>query len=86
MNSTAIDKVYTALVKDKQYLTAKQIAARFNLVNPHDTVYTLRQEGFPINMKKHIDTKGRMTNKYHLGTPSREVIAAGYKALAAGLV
>ena len=83
---TGIDKVYNALVQNKVKLTAKQIASRFGLSNPYDAVYTLRQEGFPINIKSYTDTKGRVSNKYYLGTPSREVIAAGYKALASGLV
>jgi hypothetical protein len=32
------------------------------------------------------DTKNRSRNVYRLGTPSRAIIAAGYKAMANGLV
>ena len=83
---TKVDKVYSAIVVNGQQLTAKQNSARFNVANPHDTVYTLRMEGYPIYLNQHKDSKGRVTNKYRFGTPSRKIIAAGYKAIAMGLV
>jgi len=85
MNSK-IDKVYTALVLNGEELTAKQISARYNVANPYGVVYSLRMEGYPIYRNKHTNSKGAVTNKYRFGTPSRQVIAAGYKAIAAGLV
>jgi hypothetical protein len=84
--STQFEKLHTALVLNGEKLTAKQISARYNIANPHDAVYQLRMEGYSIYCNKHTDTKGRVTNKYSFGTPSHKVIAAGYKALAAGLV
>ena len=45
-------------------------------------VSSLRMKGFPIYANEHTDTKGRTKTFYRLGTPSRKVIAAGYKALA----
>lgn len=86
MNLSSVDKVFQAIVENGESLTAKQIAARFNVANPYDTVYTLRMEGFPINCNKYTDTKGRVTFKYTYGQAPREVIAAGYKAIAMGLV
>lgn len=82
---SATDRVYEALVVKGEELTAKQIAARYSVANPYNTVYTLRMEGFPIYLNQRTDSKGRVTQKYRYGTPSRKVIAAGYKALAAGL-
>lgn len=84
--NTKIDRVFEALVVNGEQLTAKQIAARYNVANPHDAVYQLRMEGYPIYLNRHVDSKGRVTQKYRFGTPSRELIAAGYKAMAAGLV
>ena len=84
--TSAVDRVYEALILNGEELTAKQISARYNVANPHDTVYTLRREGFSIYLNTRKDSKGRATQKYRFGTPSRKVIAAGYKALAAGLV
>lgn len=84
--NTATNRVFEALVLNGEELTAKQISSRYNVANPHDIVYNLRMEGYSIYLNQHKDSKGRVTQKYRFGTPSRKVIAAGYKALAAGLV
>ncbi len=67
-------------------LTAAQIKARFGIANPTATVSDLRFNGFAVYANRRTDSNGRTTTKYRLGTPSRAVVAAGYKALAAGLV
>lgn len=79
------EKLYNALVRNGEELTAKQIASRFNIANPHDAVYDLRQNGYAIYLNEHEDSNGRVTKKYRAGRPSRELIAAGYRAMAAGL-
>ena len=84
-STSAVDRVFEALVIYGEELTAKQIAYRYKVANPHDTVYTLRREGYPIYLNPRTDTKGRVTQKYSFGKPTREIIAAGYKAMAAGL-
>jgi predicted ArsR family transcriptional regulator len=85
MNVTKSSKLLSALRKGEE-LTAAQITQRFGIKNPRATVSDLRYQGFAIYANQHSDTKGRETTKYRLGTPSREVVAAGYKALAMGLV
>lgn len=75
-----------AALQQGEKLTAAQIAHRFGIKNPTATVSDLRFSGYAIYANKHKDTKGRETTKYRLGTPSRRVIAAGYRAMAAGLV
>lgn len=68
-------------------LTSKQIRAQFKIGSPTKVVSLLRlEDGLPIYANKHVDTKGRETTKFRLGTPSRKVIAAGYRALAMGVV
>lgn len=68
-------------------MTAKQISAQFGIASPSKVISELRlEDGLPIYCDRHTDTKGRVTNKYTLGTPSRKVIAAGYRAMALGLV
>ena len=68
-------------------LTSKQIASQFKIVSPTKVVSRLRlEDGLPIYADRHVDTKGRETTKFRLGTPSRKVIAAGYRAMAMGLV
>jgi hypothetical protein len=49
-------------------------------------IQSLRFKGFPIYLNVVTDTKNRSRNVYRLGTPSRAIIAAGYKAMANGLV
>mgnify|MGYP001209739865 FL=1 len=80
---TKTSKVLTAL-QEGQELTAKQISARWNVGNPGAVIQTLRFQGHPVYTNAHTDTKGRTTNKYRLGTASRSVVAAGYRALANG--
>lgn len=80
---TKSERLVEALQKGEQ-LTAKQITARFGIANPTATVSDLRlRSGFAIYANEHTDTKGRVTVKYRLGKPSRAVVAAGYRALAA---
>ena len=73
-------------LRNGEQLTAAQIKARFGIANPTATVSDLRFNGFAVYGNRRTDTKGRVSTKYRLGTPSRAVVAAGYKALAAGLV
>jgi hypothetical protein len=70
-----------------QELTAKQMTQRFGIANPTATVSDLRlRGGLAIYANKRTNKLGGTYTKYRLGTPSREVVAAGYKAMALGLV
>ena len=85
MTLTQKDKLRKALFNGAE-LTSKQIRAQFKIASPTKVVSNLRlEDGLPIYANKHVDTKGRETTKFRLGTPSRAVIAAGYRALAMGL-
>lgn len=81
MTVTKQSRLLEAFQKGEE-LTAAQISARFGVKNPTATVSDLRYMGFAIYANQHVDTKGRVSTKYRLGTPSRAVIAAGYRALA----
>jgi|TARA_B110000977_G_C11000673_1_gene463681 predicted ArsR family transcriptional regulator len=83
---TKESKVLTALQASSKGLTAAQIEARFNVGNARSTVSALRMKGFAIYANQATDTKGRTKTFYRLGTPSRAVVAAGYKAMAMGIV
>lgn len=72
--------------KAGEQLTAAQITHRFGVANPRATVSSLRFQGYAIYANEHKDAKGNVTTKYRIGSPRRAVVAAGYKALAAGLV
>lgn len=66
-------------------LTADQIRARYGVSNVRATISDLRFDGFAIYANRRTDTKGRTKTFYRLGTPSRRIIAAGYRAMALGL-
>lgn len=68
-------------LKNGEQLTAKQITARFGIANPTATVSDLRFSGYAVYGNKRTNSKGQTTTKYRLGTPSREVVAAGFRAL-----
>ena len=80
-NMSKMERVLEVL-STGQELTGKQIQARFGVGNARATVSALRMKGYPIYANEHKDTKGRVKTKYRLGSPSRAVIAAGYRALA----
>lgn len=86
MNATKQTALLKALQNGEQ-LTAKQITSRFGIANPTATVSDLRiRGGFAVYANKRTNKRGDTFTKYRLGTPSRAVVAAGYKALAMGLV
>jgi hypothetical protein len=69
-----------------EVLTSKQIRSRFNIASPTKVVSRIRmQEGVAIKSRKTVDTKGRIKHKFYVGTPSRDIIAAGYRARALGI-
>lgn len=55
--------------------TAKQIGAMFQVGSPTKLISELRRDGYAIYLNKRTDTKGRVTHKYRLGTPSRRMVA-----------
>lgn len=69
-----------------EQLTAKQITSRFGIANPTATVSDLRFAGFAVYANKRTNRRGDTYTKYRLGTPSRAVVAAGYRAMSMGLV
>ena len=86
MNVTKQTALLEAL-KNGEELTAKQITARFGIANPTATVSDLRiRGGFAVYANKRTNKRGDTFTKYRLGTPTRAVVAAGYRAMALGLV
>lgn len=81
MNTTKSQMLLEALRKGEQ-LTAKQITHRFGIANPTASVSALRFEGYAIYANKRTNKLGQTFTKYRLGTPTRAVVAAGYRALA----
>jgi|TARA_B110000879_G_scaffold207912_1_gene292512 hypothetical protein len=78
---TKQDRLLDALVSGEE-LSAKQIAARFGAGNPGSVVQMLRFQGHSIYLNKRTNSKGQTKGFYRLGTPTRAIVAAGYRALA----
>jgi len=85
MKASQTTRVLNALLEGRQ-LTSKQITAQFGAKNPHAVVQNIRFAGYPVYRNEKTNSKGATKGFYRIGTPSKAVIAAGYKALASGLV
>lgn len=65
INGSKPYRLLAALRRGEQ-LTAKQISTRFRAANPRDVVYSLRNEGFNINLIETKNSKGIERRKYVL--------------------
>lgn len=75
-----------AALKGGSELTAKQIASRYGVKNVSALISSLRMQGYAVYLNKRSSVFEGVTTvyqKYSLGTPTRAVVAAGYRALAA---
>ena len=82
---TKAAKVVAALENGTE-LTAKQIESRYNVKNARALISSLRMQGYPVYLNKRVSSfDGQTYSKYRLGTASRSVIAAGNRAIAAGI-
>ena len=85
--TTKATKLIAALENGNE-LTAKQITARYGVKNVRALMSSLRMQGYPVYLNKRtsvFDGETTTYKKYRLGTPTRAVIAAGYRALAQGV-
>ena len=80
---TKAEQVLNVLM-DGEVLTAKQIRYRFRLATNNSAralISNLRSEGYAIYSNEYTNSKGHVKNKYRLGAASREIVAAGIRAL-----
>jgi len=77
-------KLFHALSNGEK-LTAAQARKRFNIQNIRAEATRIRQAGYAVKAHTPHNDDVRVTH-YTIGRPSREVVAAGYIALARGLV
>ena len=78
-------KVFSAL-KNGETLTASTAKKRFGVGNLAAEASRIRQHGFAVYANQRTAGNGVTVTEYVMGKPSRKVVAAGYKALAMGLV
>jgi hypothetical protein len=84
-SNTKTGKLLAAL-QTGEALTASQITKRFGIKNPRATVSDIRYAGFAVYTNTRKAGNGVQVTEYRHGKASRQIIAAGYKAMAMGLV
>ena len=76
-------KVFSAL-QEGRALTASQ-ASKLGVKNLSAEVSRIRSHGFCVYTNNRLAGNGVQVTEYVLGKPSRTLVAAGYRALAAGI-
>ena len=78
-------KLFNALYNGEA-VTASQAEKRFGIKNISAEVSRVRQAGYAVYANSRKAGNGVKVTEYAIGKPSRKLIAAGYKAMAMGLV
>ena len=80
---SAKQKMLNALTKSEGFNTFTVASARnrFGVENVSARIHELREEGYPIYTNRKVLADGRKISFYRMGKPSKEVVAAGYRAL-----
>jgi hypothetical protein len=78
-------KLLTAFKEGRKY-TPAQAEKTFGIKNLSAEASRLRQAGHAIYAKSYVAGNGVKVTEYHLDRPTRKIVAAGYKAIAMGLV
>lgn len=78
-------KLFTALYQGEA-VTASQAEKRFGIKNISAEVSRIRQNGYAVYANTRVAGNNAKVTEYVIGKPSRAIVAAGYKALSAGLV
>jgi len=77
-------RVFSALQNGEALTTAK--AKKMGIGNLAAEVSRIRQAGHAVYTNSRVAGNGVQVTEYVLGKPSRKLVAAGYKAIAMGLV
>lgn len=77
-------KVFNAMYNGEK-LTASEAKKRFGVGNLAAEASRIRQQGYAVYADSRVAGNGVHVTEYRIGTPSRKLIAAGYKAMALGL-
>lgn len=77
-------KVFNALYNGET-LTQAQASKRFGVKNLSAEATRIRQGGYAVYTNTRKAANNVVVTEYTLGRPSREIVALGYKAKAAGM-
>ena len=83
-SGTKTHKVFTALQAGEKLTTSQ--AKKMGIGNLAAEVSRIRQNGYAVYANTRVAGNNAKVTEYVIGTPSRKIVAAGYKALALGLV
>ena len=78
-------KLFNAMYNGEK-VTASQAEKRFGIKNISAEVSRIRQNGYAVYANTRKVGNGVQVTEYEIGKPSRKLVAAGYKAMALGLV
>jgi hypothetical protein len=78
-------KLFNALYNGDK-VTASQAEKRFGIKNVSAEVSRIRQAGFAVYANSRTAGNNVQVTEYEIGMPSRKLVAAGYRAIALGLV
>jgi hypothetical protein len=78
-------KLFNAMYNGES-VTSSQAEKRFGIKNISAEVSRIRQSGYAVYTNSRKAGNGVQVTEYVIGKPSRKIVAAGYKALAMGLV
>lgn len=82
---TKTGKVFNALVRNGETLSASQITKRFGVKNPTATISDIRARGFAIYATSRKAGNGVQVTEYKHGEASRKMVALAYKAQSLGI-
>lgn len=82
---TKTGKLFNAL-RTGEKISAAEANKRFGIKNISAEASRLRQNGYAVYANSRKAANNVVVTEYELGMPSRRVVAAGYKAIAMGLV
>lgn len=83
--NTKTYKLFNALYQGEA-VTASQATKRFGIKNMSAEVSRIRQAGYAVYANNRTAGNGVKVTEYVIGRPSRKLVAAGYRAMALGLV
>ena len=77
-------KLFNALYNGEA-VTASQAAKRFGIKNISAEASRIRLSGYAVYTNTRLAGNNARVTEYVMGKPSREIVALGYKAKAAGM-
>jgi hypothetical protein len=78
-------KLFNAMYNGEA-VSASQAEKRFGIKNISAEVSRIRQSGYAVYTNSRKAGNGVQVTEYVIGKPSRKIVAAGYRAIALGLV